>query len=129
MPHLILYDNRCAVCNRSVNFLLHADHQHAFLFAPLGGETASKVVLKNVKRDSLVFIEHYQTAEERQYYYGKAVLRICWHLGGLWRVLGLFSFLPSLLVDLLYCLFSRQRQLFGKQGPPLVIEHDPRLLP
>jgi predicted DCC family thiol-disulfide oxidoreductase YuxK len=129
MPHLVLYDNMCAFCNRSVNFLLKADHHHAFLFAPLEGETASKFTLKNPKNDSLVLIEHYKTLKEKQHYYGSAVLRICWHLGGLWRLLGVFSFLPTFLVDFIYRIISRHRHIFGQKGPPLVIEHDPRLLP
>jgi predicted DCC family thiol-disulfide oxidoreductase YuxK len=129
MTHLVLYDNMCAFCNRSVNSLLKADQRRVFLFAPLEGETASLILLKNAKKDSLVLIEHYKTPKETQHYYGKAVLRICWHLGGLWRLLGMFSFLPTFLVDRLYRLISQHRHIFGHSGPPLVFERDSRLLP
>jgi predicted DCC family thiol-disulfide oxidoreductase YuxK len=129
MPYLVLYDNMCAFCNRSVTFLLEADRRKEFLFAPLAGETASKLALKNPKNDSLVLIEYYKTPKEEQHYYGKAVLRICWHLGSLWRLLGVFSFLPTFLVDILYSIFSRHRHIFGQKGPPVIIEHDARLLP
>ncbi|MDP1879885.1 MAG: DUF393 domain-containing protein [Parachlamydiaceae bacterium] len=115
-PHLVLYDDTCGFCDRSVQFLLKEDHKHQFVFAPLRGETASKV-LKNqnneIKQvDSLILVENYQSNEPQIYILSKSVLRILWLLGSYWILLGWLSFLPSFLFDWSYRLFAKHRHRF-----------------
>ncbi|MGE3953861.1 MAG: thiol-disulfide oxidoreductase DCC family protein [Parachlamydiales bacterium] len=94
---LILYDGDCALCNRAVRFLMERDKEGKFTYEPNGDPNI----------DTLVLVE-----EGQSLYYGKAVLRICWHLGGWWRLLGVLSFLPTGLADAIYRLIARNRHLF-----------------
>jgi predicted DCC family thiol-disulfide oxidoreductase YuxK len=120
--HLVFYDGTCGLCDHVVQFLLKADHKQQFLFAPLQGVTAAKV-LKNLPdsakgEDSLVLIENYQTEElhkePRYYIMGKAVLRICWLLGGGWLLLGWMFFLPQGLFNVMYRYVAKNRKRFFK---------------
>jgi predicted DCC family thiol-disulfide oxidoreductase YuxK len=113
MKHLVFYDGECGLCDKSVQMLLKIDSQQLFAFAPLQGETARRV-LKNrrvlVEVDTLVLIEDYQSVHPSIYMYGHAVFRICWLLGGKWKLVGWLNFLPSFLYDWGYRLVARNRK-------------------
>lgn len=105
MP-LVLYDAKCPLCNASIAFILETDTKKQFFFAPLGGVTANKYTKR---QDSIVVIEG-----KRVFYAGKAALRIFWLLGGKYKLLGLFSFLPQFLSDLIYQWIAERRYSFFK---------------
>lgn len=111
--HLVFYDGRCGFCDKVVQFLLRRDRKKVFVFAPLQGTTAAKILqdlppsLKTI--DSLILVENYQTPEQKFYLLGKGAFRICWLLGGMWRLLGWVSFLPSFLYDWGYRIVARNR--------------------
>lgn len=116
--HLVFYDGECGLCDYIVQFLLKADKHNQFVFAPLQGETA-KALLKNLPlemkgKDSLILIENYQTEGRKYYLFGRGAFRICWLLGGWWRLLGWLSYLPSWLYDWGYKLVARNRHYFFK---------------
>lgn len=120
--HLVFYDGQCGVCDRAVAFLLRIDHKELFAFAPLGGESAKRLLPLagegvTVDLDTLILVENYREDGKRKFYFfGKAVLRICWLLGGAWSLLGVFSFLPGVLYDWKYRLIARHRnRLFKDQ--------------
>lgn len=119
MKHLVFYDGECGLCDHIVQILLKLDTGKKFVFAPLQGKTAEKL-LKNVPNevksaDSLILVTDYQRNERQLYLYGKAAFRILWLLGGAWKLLGWFSFLPSSLYDWGYRLIARNRQRFFSQ--------------
>lgn len=116
MADLILYDGECALCNRSVRFLIEADKRGHFLYAPLQGETASHLEGAPFPLDTLILIEGFQTKSPRIWKYGRGVLRICWRLGGWYRLIGLLSFLPGWLADPLYRLVARNRHTLFRGG-------------
>lgn len=108
MP-LILYDASCNLCNRSILFIIKADKKEQFKFAPLLGKTASQYTLED---SSVVLIEN----NEKILNEAKAALRIFWLLGGKYRYLGLFYFLPAFLTNPLYRFISHRRhKLFKKK--------------
>ena len=114
--HLVFYDGSCGLCDHTVQFLLKADKQRKFLFAPLQGETA-KTILRNLppdqkKEDSLILVENFNQPDQQIYLLGKGALRISWLLGGPWRLFGWMSFLPSFLFDALYRILARNRHRF-----------------
>ena len=120
--HLVFYDGTCGLCDHVVQFLLKADRHQIFLFAPLQGVTAAEL-LKNLpesakEEDSLVLVENYQTENRKNkpHYYimAKAVLRICWLLGGGWFLLGWMFFLPPGLFNIIYRYVARNRKRFFK---------------
>ncbi|NGX43448.1 MAG: hypothetical protein K940chlam7_01745 [Chlamydiae bacterium] len=114
--HLVFYDGQCGMCDRSVQFLLKADRNKKFVFAPLQGKTASERLQelpKHVKSaDSLILIENFETSNEKVYIYGHGAFRIAWLLGGKWSLLGWISFLPPVLYDWGYRFIARNRHHF-----------------
>ena len=119
MKHLILYDGSCPLCNRAVRFILARDKQGHFLYAPLDGKTAKKYreELLLTSLDTMILVENFKTSSERLYIESRAVFKTLWLLGGIHRLPGLLSFLPSCLLDFAYRIIARRRyQLFS--GPP-----------
>lgn len=115
MQHLVFYDGTCGLCDQTVQLLLKFDKRELFAFAPLQGEVA-KTFLKDLPDslktiDSLILVENYQT-NPRCLVMSAAVFRICWLLGGAWKLLGWLSFLPPQLFNWLYRLVARNRHLF-----------------
>ena len=123
MNHLIFYDGNCPLCNLTVRFLLRVDKKESFLFAPLEGETAAAELKEHPHLtqdlDTLVLLEHYSTPQQQLLYRGKAALRIAWYLGGVWRLLGWLSFLPSFPFDLIYRIIARNRYRIFKEREQL----------
>lgn len=116
VKHLLFYDGRCGLCDHAVQFVLHRDKQGIFLFAPLQGETAKKVIDVPMTEDSLLLIENYGLPSEKRYILGKGAFRILWNLGGIWTLPGLLSFLPSSLYDFAYRLVAKNRhKIFGQE--------------
>lgn len=112
--HLVFYDGECGFCDFVVSFLLSVDKNKIFLFAPLQGKTAAKLLdslpAEQKNQDSIVLIENYQTDESRIYILGKAALRILWLLGGGWSILGVVNFLPAFLYNWIYRLVAKNRK-------------------
>jgi len=112
--HLVFFDGTCGMCHGVVQFLLKHDKENVFVFAPLQGETAADFLddwrNKYPDADTLVLIENYQDdSMKRIFMYGKGALRICWLLGGMWKVPGAISFLPPFLYDWGYRYIARHR--------------------
>jgi predicted DCC family thiol-disulfide oxidoreductase YuxK len=117
--YLIFYDGQCHLCDCIVQFLLKVDHTEKFVFAPLQGRTATQL-LKDLPDkykgiDSLILVENYQTLQPQFYVLGKGAFRIFWLLGGRWKMLGIFFFLPSFFYNWAYRLLAHYRyRLFGQ---------------
>ncbi len=108
--NLILFDQECPLCRKSVGWIIARDHKKRFVFAPLSGKTA-KTVLKDprlLKENTLILLEHWKTAEERLWIRGRGAFRILWVLGGKWRLIAWLCFLP-IGVDCFYRLIARHR--------------------
>lgn len=105
---IIFFDASCALCQRSVHFILHIDRAHRFRFAPLKGETADQYLNEALKSsNSLVLVEG-----KKFWVRGKAVCRILWQIGGWWKIFGAFSFVPFG-IDLVYRIIAHHRHRFG----------------
>lgn len=119
--HLLFYDGKCGMCDHLVQHVLKADRRGLFLFAPLDGKTADKV-LKEIpneikQADSLILIENFQQRDSSLWMYGRGALKVAWLLGGWWVLLGWISFLPPFLYDWGYRLIAKnRRKLFSKNS-------------
>jgi len=120
--HLIFYDGTCGMCHHIVQFLLKHDKKNIFVFAPLQGETAHQLLnnwrTTHPDADTIVLLENYRDQDNKHIYiFAKAALRICWLLGGMWKILGVISFLPPFLYNWAYRWVARHRfQWFEKQS-------------
>jgi len=120
--HIVFFDGDCPLCNYAIRFILAKDKHKIFMFAPLQGKTAATELVEfyaqNRSLDTLVLIENYGKNEEKTLIEGKAILRICWHLKGIYSFIGWISFLPSFLFDIIYRVVARYRhKLFSKTSP------------
>ena len=111
---IIFFDGVCGLCNRFVDSLLKRDTQNMFLFAPLQGETAHRLLSKSDTETlgSIVFWEQGRTFRR-----STAVVRVFQNLGGVCACLGWGLWIvPKPLRDLGYKLVAANRyRLFGKK--------------
>lgn len=123
---LVFYDGNCNLCHWAVKFILKRDKENILLFAPLKGKTAKEHLPSHFGPDyetaSMIFQD-----EELFYRRGKAMLKICYYLGGFWRVLSYLSVLPSWLLDPFYWVIATNRyRFFGRSSCEVPKELDIR---
>jgi len=133
-PHLVLFDGECALCSGTVQQLLQWDRESRLQFAPIQGETARGIFERQgVKGDVLGgiwLVERRGEAQERLLRQSDAIIGIFRVLGGWWRVLTLFRWLPKRWRDALYGFMARNRyRWFGKVEKGVSGGGDGRFLP
>ncbi|TDX00645.1 thiol-disulfide oxidoreductase DCC family protein [Dinghuibacter silviterrae] len=113
---LLLFDGVCNLCNRSVQFVIRHDKGKIFLFAPLQGESAKKILTELGIKETLpeqggsVFL----VDRGKLYSRSDAVLETLWILG--WRWTAVAKVLPRGLRDWVYDWIARNRyRWFGKR--------------
>lgn len=147
---ILFFDGVCGLCNRFVDFMLRADSQHRFRFAPLQGETARRLLgMQNQAGGhepgdpqagdpqagdsqsgdprSFIFLD-----TDRQYEQSNAVLHAMIRLGDAWRLIAVLYVFPRPLRDFIYHIVARNRyRWFGRRDAcrmPMPEERD-RFLP
>jgi predicted DCC family thiol-disulfide oxidoreductase YuxK len=113
--HLILFDDSCPLCWRSVNRIHAWDRKKKFHFVPIKDES-NKILLKGRWKElknanTLILIENYATPHPRIWIKGRAVMRILWLLGGWKKIPGTLAFLPFGL-DTIYSFVAKRRHRF-----------------
>ncbi len=113
-PPIVFFDGMCGLCNRFVDFVLRHDCVGALRLSPLQGETAERL-LPVTDREQLATVIVWDNG--RLHRRSAAVVRVCWRLGPVWKVLGgLLWCIPLPLRDLGYKLVAANRyHLFGKK--------------
>jgi len=111
---IIFFDDVCVMCNGFVDLILRVDRHHRFLFAPLRGETARKLLpqLSDDPSDwSMVYVD-----ESGVYDQSDASLEVYRRLGGRWRLLSLARHIPRSIRTPVYRMIARNRyRWFGKR--------------
>lgn len=128
MDNIIFFDAECPLCHRAVRHIIQIDPKRLFLFAPLKGPTASKILTgpnaKYTKMNTLVLLENYQSTDRHFSIRSRAIFRIYWLLGGLYALPGLLSFLPCALTDLIYRTIANHRHQFKLKPHAELGPHD-----
>ena len=111
---ILLYDGVCGLCHRSVRFLLKRTSSSALCFAPLQGQTATKLRSTHpvipAALNSVVLVEN-----GRVFFRSKAFFYVSRHLNYPWRALWYFRWVPGLFFDPLYWLIAKVRyRVFGR---------------
>lgn len=129
--HLILFDGDCPFCNLAVRHILAIDRKECFVFSPLKGKAAHSILGKKynnyLEKDTLILVENYQKYT-RIFIRSKAIFRVYWQIGRVWKLFGLVSFLPAGMGDLFYRLFSLSRYQLKIKMPKDSISKD-RIIP
>ena len=111
---IIFFDGVCAMCNSFVNLILRVDRRKEFLFAPLQGETARRLLppqSDDPREWSMIYLD-----ERGLFNQSDASLQVYRRLGGLWWPLSLLRFIPRFLRNPLYRIIARNRyRWFGKE--------------
>ena len=129
---VLLYDGRCGLCARSVQFVLrHERASQRLRFATLQGPHGSGALAMQPPLagiDSVVWIEPSSDGSDRVLVRSDAVLAVLDHLGGGWRWLARVGRLvPRLSRDALYQVAARYRyRVFGRDGSCLLPTPDQR---
>lgn len=117
-PRILFFDGVCAVCDRTVDWLLARDRQGVLRFATLQGETARRVAtaLPDFPRDiDTVVLLDQSGPEPVLELRSRAIFAVLGALGGELRHWARLAVLPRWLTDLLYRAFVRIRyRTFGK---------------
>ena len=112
--NLVLYDGICGLCNRFVQHLLRQDETGVLSFAPLQGSTAEQVRIQHpglpVELSTVGYLRDGELLLR-----SRAVFAIWQDLGGAWKILAAFRFLPRFLTDLGYrAVASVRYRIWGK---------------
>ena len=125
MMQVLLFDDDCLVCNRSIQFLLERDGG-AFMFAPLQGDYGQQIVQQyNLQQvDSVILVE-----DGKVYTESTAVLRAIRFVPK-WRILSLLRIVPRSIRDIVYKYIAANRHKVPlKQCMLLTPEQRTRFLP
>jgi predicted DCC family thiol-disulfide oxidoreductase YuxK len=111
---VIFFDDVCNMCNGFVNLILRIDRRQRFLFAPLTGKTARKL-LPPLPDDpgkwSMVYLDESGIHDESD-----ASLEVYRRLGGPWWLLSLARFVPRVIRNPVYRVIAGNRyRWFGKR--------------
>lgn len=102
------------MCNSFVDLIIRVDRKKQFLFAPLQGETAKKMLppLSDDAREwSMIYLDERGVHDQSD-----ASLEVYRRLGGIFWPLSLALYLPRALRTPLYRLIAENRyRLFGKK--------------
>lgn len=117
---VLLFDGVCNLCNRSIRFVVERDPEGEFRFAPLQSDVAENLLAEHDlpadRFDSVVLLEDGQV-----YTKSDAAIRVATRLGGPYRLLGPFRYLPRVLRDAVYDLVAAYRyRIFGKRDECMV---------
>ena len=111
MKHLILFDDRCSLCWRSVNHIRDWDKKKQFLFSPIREKLVEQISQSQKNIETLVLVENYHTSSSKIWVKGRAVMRILWLIGGFWKLIGWLAFIPYG-IDFVYSWVAKKRHKF-----------------
>lgn len=112
---IVLFDGVCNLCTNSVQFIIKYDLRDNIrlvaMQTPLGKKLVKKYLIDIDKNSSIVSIYN-----EKIQYRSRAVFFILSQLQTSWKILLIFSFLPTIFTDFLYRFIAKNRyRFFGKR--------------
>lgn len=110
----VFYDGDCGMCDRATYFFVTRYHRNDVRFAPLGGETARRLLGDFPALNSVVV----RRRDGRVLQESDAVLYLLHQLGGGWRALArLGACVPAVLRNLVYKFIARTRKWIVRGRP------------
>ncbi len=122
-PYIILFDGYCNLCSGFVRWLIRQDKSARFQFLTLQSDEAVQLMKISESENrpqndpNSVILYHDGFIRERS----EAVLEIFKILGGIWRLMLPFKYLPLAWRDKLYNFVARNRYLwFGRRNQCMI---------
>lgn len=127
MNPIVIFDDECVLCNRSVAFIIRNDPKGSFRFTHSKSETIHHLLPSQESinpNESLILIEGKKIYKESD-----AALRIARQLRQPWPLFYIFIIIPGFLRNFLYRLIARNRySVFGKCTSCMVMNNENRHL-
>ena len=119
-PAIIIFDDYCLLCNKSVKFIIKHDTQKLFYFtgiqSPLAKELRSTHKLTEIQNDTVIMCQ-----ENNYYLKSRAFIEIFISFGGVWKLLCVLRIIPTFILDFFYDVIARYRyRLFGRSATCLL---------
>ena len=106
---MLLYDDACGFCSRTVQFILQRDPGGALRFAGLDSGFATRVFEQHPDLRGIDSIVWFEQGGAIRLVRSDAALRAMRYLGGRWGLVAVLRFLPRQLRDPVYDLVARHR--------------------
>lgn len=111
---VVLYDGKCLLCSRAVQFLIKADKKMILKFAPQQGDYFSllRSSYPTLPQSSIIFFNN-----GKVYSHSTAALAIIKELPYPWKILYAAIIIPRFIRDAVYMMIARNRQhWFGESA-------------
>ena len=111
---IFFFDGDCALCSRTVNYILKRDNSNLFYFSPLQGKTSEKI-LENKERMNLDTVILF-TPDKIKYNKSDAIIKALSMLGGMNKFFVIFKVFPQYFRDSIYDLIAFYRHKIFKKN-------------
>ncbi len=115
--NLVFFDGVCNLCNSTVQWIIAHDPQSRFRFVALQSDLAQSILqqygiqLRPQELNTLLLLQN-----KRIFSQSTAVLRICKHLSGMWKLAYGLLIVPAVIRNFFYSIVARNRyRWFGKE--------------
>lgn len=111
---ILIFDGACALCSRSVRFVLRHERAPDLRFAAMQSEPARRLLRAHgLDPDALTSVVYIDGTDA--FVRSRAVLALAGHLRAPWRWCRVLGVLPRFVLDSLYRLLARYRYaIFGR---------------
>lgn len=123
---ILLFDGVCNFCNDTINTIIKLDKKGVFKFAPIQSEIGREYLEAHdyTPKDMSTVI---MICDGNIYTKSDAALQTFKHLGGWWRYLRIFTFIPRPIRNAIYDFIAKNRyKWFGKKEQCMVPTPDVR---
>lgn len=119
---IIFYDGVCNLCNGLVQFILKRDKQRRFRFVAIQSQIGTDI-LKRFRISTEAVRTIIVIDGNSIYFKSRAIFKILNDIGGFWRFLLIFRFLPVQFSDYIYDIIAKNRyKIFGKNKECMILE-------
>jgi len=127
---VMVYDDRCGFCDRTVQWMLRRDGTGSLRFAPREGTFGAALLARHphlIDVDSMIWVDQLGDGMEEVHTRSDAVLRIANYLGGAWKLAAVARLVPAPLRDFGYRLVARHRHRLSRDGARCVVPEPAQL--
>lgn len=120
MPHILLFDSECILCNKSVQFILKHDVKKKIQFAALQSKFGQEFLQAN-KLPLNIYSTVIYLQENKIYTKSSAAIRVCAALNRASKIFLVFLIFPRPIRDFIYNVIAKNRKHFFKNQTSCLI--------